>query len=60
VYSPAAGTVLSAGSQLLSVVFTPADSLDFPTQIKTVKLQVLHATPVITWATRQPSPTELR
>ena len=51
VYSPAAGTVLSAGSQLLSVVFTPADSLDFPTQIKTVKLQVLHATPVITWAT---------
>ncbi len=50
VYSPAAGAVLNAGSQTLSVTFYPADSLDFPTQTKTVKIQVLHATPVITWA----------
>ena len=33
VYSPAAGTVLGAGSQTLSVTFTPTDTTDYETGI---------------------------
>jgi hypothetical protein len=40
VYSPAAGTVLSAGSQTLSVTFTPTDTTDYTTATKTVTLAV--------------------
>ena len=52
VYTPAAGTVLNAGAaQTLSVTFTPTDAANYTTATKTVSINVLKATPVITWAT---------
>ena len=48
-YSPAAGTVLDAGTRSLSVTFTPNDS-SYATQTSTVNLVVNKATPAITWA----------
>jgi sugar lactone lactonase YvrE len=50
-YSPAAGTVLTAGSHTLSVTFAPTDSTDYTTATTTVTLTVNQATPIITWAT---------
>ncbi len=50
-YSPAAGTVLNAGSQLLSASFTPTDATDYSTAKASVSLQVNQATPIISWAT---------
>lgn len=50
-YSPAAGTVLSAGAQTLSVTFTPSDTIDYATATASVTLTVNKATPVINWAT---------
>jgi hypothetical protein len=50
VYSPAAGTVLNAGSQTLSVTFTPTDTTDYTTATASVTLQVNKNTPTITWA----------
>ena len=50
-YSPAAGTVLPAGGQTLSVIFTPTDSAAYNTATATVAISVLKATPLITWAT---------
>lgn len=47
-YSPVAGTVLSAGSQTLSVTFAPTDSADYSTQTATVTLVVNKATLTIT------------
>ena len=49
VYTPSAGTVLKAGSQTLSVTFTPTDSTDYSTATATVTLTVKQATPAITW-----------
>jgi MBG domain (YGX type)/Chitobiase/beta-hexosaminidase C-terminal domain/FG-GAP-like repeat/Abnormal spindle-like microcephaly-assoc'd, ASPM-SPD-2-Hydin/NHL repeat len=51
VYTPAAGTVLKAGAQTLSVTLTPTDSADYTTSTLTVSLTVNKATPTITWAT---------
>src|SRR4029077_6769476 len=52
VYTPLAGTVLNAGAaQTLSVTFTPTDAANYTTATKTVSIDVLKATPVITWAT---------
>ncbi len=50
-YSPAAGTVLTAGAQTLTVTFTPTDTTDYTTATSTVTLTVNQATPTITWAT---------
>jgi RHS repeat-associated protein len=50
VYTPAVGTVLTAGPQTLSVTFTPTDATDFTTATATVALTVYPATPTITWA----------
>ena len=50
-YSPAAGAVLTAGPQKLSVTFTPTDTTDYSTATASVTLQVNQATPAITWAT---------
>ncbi len=50
VYTPAAGAVLKAGTQRLSVVFTPTDSSTYPSATATVQLTVNQATPTITWA----------
>ena len=50
-YSPAAGAVLGAGSQTLSVTFTPTDTADYGTATASVTLLVSKATPTITWNT---------
>jgi hypothetical protein len=54
VYSPSAGTVLTAGTQTLSVTFTPTDTTDYITATAIVTLTVKQATPVITWPTPAP------
>src|SRR5205085_319121 len=52
VYTPPTGTVLSAGTaQTVSVAFTPTDATNYTTASKTVSINVLKATPTITWAT---------
>ncbi len=51
VYTPATGTVLGAGTQTLSVTFTPTDALDFSAVTQTVQITVNKATPTITWTT---------
>ena len=51
VYTPAAGALLTAGSQTLSVTFTPNDLVDYTTATASVTLMVNQVTPVITWAT---------
>ncbi len=50
-YTPALGTVLPAGPQILSVTFTPADAVDYSMATQTVQLAVNKAAPSITWAT---------
>jgi hypothetical protein len=40
VYTPAAGTVLAAGTPMLSVTFVPADAMDYTTSQATVSLVV--------------------
>ena len=50
VYSPASGTVLTGGSQTLSVSFTPSDTTDYNTASASVTLTVNKANPTITWA----------
>jgi hypothetical protein len=51
VYTPAAGTVLPAGTQTLSVTFTPKSTADYTTATGTVQLVVSPELPTITWAT---------
>src|SRR5262249_41056547 len=48
-YTPAAGTVLAAGTQTLSVLFTPTDTTDYTTASASVTLVVNKAKPTITW-----------
>ena len=50
-YTPASGTVLTAGSHTLNVSFAPTDTTDYATATGSVSIQVNQATPVITWAT---------
>jgi hypothetical protein len=50
-YSPAAGAVLGAGQQSLSVTFMPTDSTDYSQATAVVSLTVNKATSTITWAT---------
>ena len=50
VYSPETGTVLTAGSHTLSVIFTPTDTVDYTTASFSVTLVVTQDTPTITWA----------
>jgi hypothetical protein len=50
-YTPAAGTVLGVGNnQTLSVSFTPTDTSDYADAGATATINVLKATPTITWA----------
>jgi hypothetical protein len=49
VYSPAAGTILAAGSQSLSVTFTPTDAADYTSVTASAILAVNKATPSVTW-----------
>ena len=49
-YSPAAGAVLAAGAQTLSVTFTPTtDTIDYSPSTATVTLMVNMAVPPLTW-----------
>jgi hypothetical protein len=49
-YTPAATTVLNAGNgQTLSVNFVPADSTNYNNASKNVSINVLKATPAISW-----------
>lgn len=50
-YTPAAGTTFNAGNnQTLSVDFTPTDANNYNTATKSVAINVLKATPTITWS----------
>jgi hypothetical protein len=49
-YTPAPGSIPAAGTDTLSVTFTPTDATDYTVVTKTVQLVVAQATPVITWA----------
>jgi hypothetical protein len=48
VYTPAAGTLLNPGSQTISVLFTPTDTVDYTTATATVSIQVNQPIPVLT------------
>src|SRR3989442_1957304 len=49
-YTPDSGVILGAGAgQTLSVTFTPADPVHYTTATKSVTINVLRATPTITW-----------
>jgi hypothetical protein len=50
VYSPPSGTVLDAGTHLLSATFTPTDAVNYQTSTVSVSITVNKAVPVITWA----------
>ena len=50
-YSPAAGTVLTVGQQLLQATFMPADTVHYSTAKASVTLTVLPVTPIITLST---------
>jgi hypothetical protein len=50
-YTPPAATLLNAGNgQNLSVNFVPTDSINYNNASKNVSINVLKATPVITWS----------
>src|SRR6202035_3963198 len=50
VYTPAAGNIPAAGTDTLSVTFTPTDTVNYSTITKTVQIVVTQAAPVITWS----------
>ena len=49
-YSPVPGAVLAAGTDTLSLTFTPTDTVDYTTATATVSITVNKAAPTITWA----------
>ena len=51
VYTPSAGAILNAGTQTLSVTFTPTDTNSYQTVTATVSLVVTQDTPTINWST---------
>ena len=52
VYSPASGSVLSAGVHTLSATFTPSDSANYASGTRAeVSLSVAQASPVLAWLT---------
>ena len=48
-YNPVLGALLGAGTQTLSVTFTPTDTLDFKTATGTANINVAKFTPNVTW-----------
>jgi hypothetical protein len=56
VYTPAAGTVLNAGYQSLSVTFTPTNTTDYTTATQTVTLVVERASSTTTITANAPNP----
>jgi hypothetical protein len=53
-YSPAVGTMLEAGTQKLTVIFTPSDTITYSTTTASVELMVTQVSPEITWAPLSP------
>jgi hypothetical protein len=53
-YSPSPGRMLLAGSQTLSVTFTPTEATNYTTTTGTVTLTVNQAVPVLSWAAPVP------
>ena len=51
VYAPVSGTILNAGTHILSVTFTPSDTTNYNDAVASVPLTVVKTTPVISWAT---------
>jgi hypothetical protein len=51
VYAPAAGAIVPAGSQTLSVTFTPTDTTTYNSASTTVTIYVNKVTPTLTWGT---------
>ena len=56
VYSPAAGKVLTAGTQTLSVTFTPTDHFDYSSATDTVTLVVNKVDTTTTITSNTPNP----
>ena len=54
VYTPAAGTELTAGSTTLSMTFTPTDTTDYTVATAQVPLTIAQAMPTVTWAAPAP------
>jgi sugar lactone lactonase YvrE len=54
VYTPPAGTILTAGTQTLSVTFTPTNTKVYPPVTTTVNLQVNQGSTTVTWTTPAP------
>jgi putative NADPH-quinone reductase len=52
VYTPASGTVLNAGTNVLSAIFTPTDTVDYTSVTNTVSLVVSNASLTITATNR--------
>jgi hypothetical protein len=50
-YSPVAGTILPAGSQMLSVSFVPSDTTNYTGTSASVTISVAKAAQTISWAT---------
>jgi hypothetical protein len=50
-YSPAVGTVLAAGSHIITATFTPTNTTNYTTATATVSVTVTTGAPTITWAT---------
>ncbi len=53
-YSPAAGTILSAGTQTLSANFTPSNPSQVASATASNLITVNKATPVVSWSTPSP------
>ena len=56
-YSPAAGTVLGAGQQTLSLIFTPSDTLDYAVTTASTTITVLATAPTVTGISPAEGPT---
>jgi len=54
IYTPTAGTVLTAGSQNLSVSFTPTDTADYNSATGGTTITVGKASPTVSWVTPSP------
>src|ERR1035438_9642926 len=50
-YSPARGTMLHPGSQVLSAIFTPTDTVNYTLASASLVLTVNPAEPALSWAT---------
>jgi hypothetical protein len=59
VYSPASGTVLSGGTQTLSVTFTPTDTTDYSTATGTVSITVNKAASTNAIGSASPNPSQI-